>query len=364
MYSRPGRAGRPLPATNAMNFLEQLWAIARNTAVECVRQPVTLAVLVAGTLLIVLSVPFSGFTLMDDQRMFVDLGLSTVFVCGTLLASFLATSALSREIEVRTALTVVSKPVGRPVFVWGKFLGVAGALTACTAFLSLVFMLVEMHGTMPTVSTPYHFPVLTLGILAVGAAFGGAIWANFFYGWNFPASVLFLGVPLLAVAYLVCLVFDKDWTAIMPGAQFSGSLWTAIGLMWLGLCVLASIAVASSTRFGQVVTLGVTFGCFLLGLMSDWLLARPLRELTATIGRMAEDGGAPGWADAAHAKWAALQAAFALVPNFQVFWLSDAVQQGKDIPLSYVAPAAAYGAMVISAAMLVATALFQRREVG
>ncbi|MFM9168945.1 MAG: ABC transporter permease, partial [Phycisphaerales bacterium] len=88
-----------------MDFLTQLWAIARNTALECLRQPVVLAVMVAGTLLVVMSIPFSGFTLMDDQRMFIDLGLSTVFVCGTLLAAFLATSALSREIEVRTALT-------------------------------------------------------------------------------------------------------------------------------------------------------------------------------------------------------------------------------------------------------------------
>jgi ABC-type transport system involved in multi-copper enzyme maturation permease subunit len=347
-----------------MTFLEQLWAIARNTSVECIRQPVTLAVLVAGTLLIVLSVPFSGFTLMDDQRMFVDLGLSTVFVCGTLLSAFLATSALSREIEVRTALTVVSKPVGRPVFVWGKFLGVAAALTACTAFLGLVFMLVDMHGTMPTVSTPYHFPVLTFGILAVAAAFAGAIWANYFYGWNFPASVLLLGVPLLAVAYVVCLVFDKDWTAIMPGSQFRGQLWIALTMMWLGLCVLASIAVASSTRFGQVVTLGVTFGSFVLGLMSDWLFARPMRQLSESFERMAAEGSATSWADAAHAKWAALQAAYALVPNFQVFWLSDAVQQGKPIPASYVLPSAAYGAAVIAAAMLLATALFQRREVG
>jgi hypothetical protein len=347
-----------------MDFLEQLWAIARNTAVECVRQPITLAVLVAGTLLVVLSVPFSGFTLMDDQRMFIDLGLSTVFVCGTLLAAFLATSALSREIEVRTALTVVSKPVGRPVFVWGKFLGVAAALTACTAFLSLAFMLVEMHGTMPTVSTPYHFPVLTFGIGALAATAGAAIWCNYFYGWNFPSTVLLFGVPLLGVAYLLCLLFAKDWAPEHPSVQFRGQLWVAIMMMWLGLCVLASIAVATSTRFGQVVTLGVTFGSFLLGLMSDWLLARPLREIGASLERMAADGTSTGWADAAHAKWAALQAAYALVPNFQVFWLSDAVQQKKDIPLAYVLPSTAYGIAVIVAAMCLATALFQRREVG
>jgi ABC-type transport system involved in multi-copper enzyme maturation permease subunit len=347
-----------------MDFIPQLWAIARNTAVECVRQPVTLAVLVAGTILIVMSIPFSGFTLMDDQRMFVDLGLSTVFVCGTVLAAFLATSALSREIEVRTALTVVSKPVSRPVFVWGKFLGVAAALTACTAFLACAFMLADMHGTMPTVSTPYHFPVLTLGIGAAVAAVAAAAWCNYFYGWSFPAAVLGFGAPLLAVAYLVCTVFGKDWTPVPPWTQFRGQLWIAIGLMWLGLCVLASIAVATSTRFGQVVTLGVTFGCFLLGLMSDWLLARPIRDLSSALERMAADGDAGSMFDASHAKLMALRAAYAAVPNFQVFWLSDAVQQKRDIPLAFVAPSAAYGVLVIVAAMGIAVAMFQRREVG
>ena len=347
-----------------MNFLEQLWAIARNTAVECVRQPVALAVLVAGTLLIVLSVPFSGFTLMDDQRMFVDLALSTVFVCGTLLAAFLATNALSREIDNRTALTVVSKPVGRPVFVWGKYLGVAAALTACTAFLALVLMLVEMHGTMPTAATPYHFPVIAIGVSAMLATLACGIWTNYFYGWSFPASVLGFGVPLLALAYLACLLFDKDWTPLAPSAQFEGGIWTALLMLWLGLCVLASIAVAASTRFGQVVTLGITFGSFLAGLMSDWLIARPLRDLTSMMERMAKDGTAGAVGDGTGAKRALLEVAYAVVPNFQAFWLSDAVQQKRDIPLSYVAPSAAYGLALIVAALCVAVAMFQRREVG
>jgi hypothetical protein len=92
-------------------------------------------------------------------------------------------------------------------------------------------MLVEMHGTMPTVATPYHFPVLTLGILALVATAGSAIWANYFYGWSFPASVLGFGVPLLGVAYLVCLLFGKDWTPVSPAEQFEGQLWIAIAII-------------------------------------------------------------------------------------------------------------------------------------
>lgn len=295
-----------------MTLLEQLWAIARNTFLECVRQPVVLTILVAGTLLVILSVPFSGFTLMDDQRMFVDIALSTIFVCGTVLAAFLSTSALSREIDNRTVLTVISKPVSRPIFVWGKYLGVAGALTATTLYLTFVFLLVEMHGTMPTVATPYHAPVLTIGILSLLAAVGAAVWCNYYYSWSFPASVLVFGVPLLGLAYFLCLLF----------------------------------------------------GIFVLGLMSDWLFGRKVRQLEEMFGRLASDNVAGSALDWNHAQWAAAKAAYMLVPNFQVFWLSEAVQQKHDVPVAYVGMGAAYGAMMIVAALCVATLLFQRREVG
>ena len=73
-----------------------------------------LVVLAAAVLLIVMSNPLSAFTMEDDQRMLVDMGMATVFLGGALLSAFIATSVLTREVENRTALTVISKPVGRP----------------------------------------------------------------------------------------------------------------------------------------------------------------------------------------------------------------------------------------------------------
>lgn len=357
-----------------MTTFEQLTAIARNTFTECIRQPVVLVVLVAGVLLLVMSIPFSGFTLMDDQRMFVDLALSNIFMCGAILAAFLATNALRREIDNKTVLTVVSKPVPRPVFAWGKWLGVAAALTAVTLLLAFVFMLVEMHGTMPTVATPYHFPVLTFGLTAALATAGAAVWANYFYGWAVSSSTLIFGVPIMGVAYLISLLFTKNWSTSVPVsatdtipaivAQFEGNLWVALLVLWIGLLVLTGAAVAASTRFGQVVTLGITIGLFILGLMSDWLFARPIAGLQKMFSEMTAAGTPVGMLDWANLKYGLLKVGYAVVPNFQIFWLSDAVQQGKTIPAGYVATSAAYGLVMIVATMSVAVILFQRREVG
>jgi hypothetical protein len=98
--------------------------------------------------------------------------------------------------------------------------------------------------------------------------------------------------------------------------------------------------------------------------MSDWLFARRLRDLGAMLERLAAEGTPGSALDANHAQWAAFKVAYAVMPNFQVFWLSDAVQQKRAIPLDYLLPSTLYGAAVIVAAMCVATAMFQRREVG
>ena len=119
-----------------MGTFEQLLAITRNTFFESIRQPVLLVVLVISTILVVLSNPFSAYTLQDDNKMFIDIGLSTIFMGGAILSAFIASNVLSREIDNRTVLTVVSKPVSRPIFVLGKFFGVAGAQILALIFLA------------------------------------------------------------------------------------------------------------------------------------------------------------------------------------------------------------------------------------
>ena len=59
-----------------------------------------------------------------------------------------------------------------------------------------------------------------------------------------------------------------------------------------------------------------------------------------------------------------LSIARAIVPNFQVLWLSDALTQGHRIPPSYIGMVTIYGFLYIAVALSLAVILFQRREVG
>ena len=345
-----------------MGTFEQLLAITRNTFFESIRQPVLLVVLVISTILVVLSNPFSAYTLQDDNKMFIDIGLSTIFMGGAILSAFIASNVLSREIDNRTVLTVVSKPVSRPIFVLGKFFGVAGAQLLALIFLALVFMMVEIHGVQQTVTTPYHLPVIIFGFgsMILGAAIG--IWCNYFYGWVFSSTFVAMTTPLLGLSYLLCLFLNHDFTPQSAAATFQSSLWIAVLVLGLGELVLSAIAVTASTRMGQVLTLVTTIGAFLIGLLSDWLFGRRIARISEIFETLGQTTTAPF--DGLHIEFWFLKVLYAVVPNFQVFWLADAITQESSIPTDYLAWTIPYGFLLILIALSLAVVLFQRREVG
>ncbi len=343
-----------------MPFLEQFLAIARNTFLESIRQPIVLVVAAAATLMIVMCNPFSAWTMRDDQRMFIDLGLATVFLATAVLAAFISTNVLAREIENRTVLTVVSKPVSRPVFIVGKYAGVSLAMLLALVALGLVYMLVEMHGTLQTARDPLHMPVILFGGGALVAAVLAGAWMNYFYGRSFASWTMSLSVPFLGLAYLLALFFDAEWNSVPLSRQFEGEMWKALLLMGLATLVLNAVAIAASTRLGQVLTLTVVVGVFFLGLLSDWMLGSRLAE-AAREGAVMNESLLAADGPIAHAFFSVCRAA---LPNFQVFWLSDALTQKKSIPFEYIAYAVPYSLALVAALLALATILFQRREVG
>jgi ABC-2 type transport system permease protein len=263
-------------------MFQQTFAIIRNTFFESIRQPIMLVMLVIATLLIILANLLSGYTMSDDQKMFVDMGMATVFICGAVLAAFIATNVLGREIENRTVLTVVSKPVSRPLFVLGKYLGVAGALALATLFMCLVFLLVEQHSVLQTVREPVHLPVIVFGLGAAAIGLAVGIWCNYFYNKVFASTAVCVTTPLLVLAYVLSLMFGADFTPKPIADSIEPQLWLALFSLLVAVMVLTSVALAASTRLGQVLTLCITVAIFLAGLLSDWFIGRRLAAIDQT----------------------------------------------------------------------------------
>ena len=98
--------------------------IALATAKEAIRQPAffVMAFFAGGLLLVTIFVSY--FTFGEDIKMYKDTGLTTISFFCLLLALLTASSTVAEEIEGKTAITLLSKPINRRQFIIGKFLGI------------------------------------------------------------------------------------------------------------------------------------------------------------------------------------------------------------------------------------------------
>ena len=258
----------------------QLISIARNTFVESIRQPVFFILILASGVgqvaNLLLSAYSMGYTeeteVHGDDKLLLDMGLATVMVCGTLLAAFVSTSVLSREIENKTALTVISKPVGRPLFIVGKYLGVTGSILAAMSIMLVFFLLMIRHEVMSTARDQVDQPVLLFGMLSVLIPTALAIWGNYFYNWVFTSAAVYMMIPATLLAYVAVLGIDKDWHFQAISENLKPQIMLASLCVVMSVMVLSAIAIEASTRLGQVMTIVVCAGALLLGLLSNHLL--------------------------------------------------------------------------------------------
>lgn len=321
-------------------MIQQLLTIGRNTFIESIRQPIFAVLLLVATFLLILNPAISAYTLDDDNKQLVDMGLSTLFISGLLLAAFTATGILSQEVENKTVLTVISKPISRPVFVLGKYLGTSFAIAIAYWALSLIFLLTVRHKVLQIASQEFDSPVLTFGIIAGVLALLLATLGNYFYHWVFTSSFV-LGFAIFeTLAWIMVLLINKDWAFQPPTTDLDRQLLLGLLLIFQGLLLLTAVAIALSTRLGQIMTLVACTGIFLWGLVNDYLLGR-----------------------IAHRSHLA-DLAYRIVPNLQLYWPADALTQGHDFSGGYIALVTSYTALMITAVLAVAIALFQTREVG
>ncbi len=116
-------------------------AIALTTAREAMNQPLFYLALGLGSVGLVafIYVPYNTFG--EDIKMLKDSGLIWIMVWAILVAVWAASVSVSEEVEGRTALTVLSKPVKRRQFILGKFLGVLGPVVVLFIVLGTLFLL-------------------------------------------------------------------------------------------------------------------------------------------------------------------------------------------------------------------------------
>jgi ABC-type transport system involved in multi-copper enzyme maturation permease subunit len=98
-----------------------------------------MVILLLSLVFIMLSIWIPYNTLGEDIKMYKDSGLTLIRVVGIFAAIWAASKSVSEEIEGRTALTVLSKPVGRRQFILGKISGISLSMALLFIVLGVWF---------------------------------------------------------------------------------------------------------------------------------------------------------------------------------------------------------------------------------
>lgn len=305
---------------------------------ELIRQPIFLLLMTGSVLFeIFLAVPYY-FAFGDEMKLVKTSALAVMLLTGLFGAVLSASASLAREIRSGTALAVLSKPVGRAQFLLAKYAGLAAALT----LLAYVNLISVMTASWMAFDAYGKTNVAALSIFggAITLAYALAGFSNYFLRRPFVSDAVFAVVVMATVAAVFIFQFVVQMQSLGERAVVDWRLVPAGLLILFAFWIFAAVAVACSTRLDMIATLAVCSAVFLVGLMSDYFFGLP----------------------AAHGSWWA-SALYSAVPNWQLFWLADALETGKStFHWAYVGKAFGYVIFYAGAALAVAVALFDDRE--
>lgn len=261
--------------------------IARNAFKESIRQPVFYIMLLLAAFIQLLNTWIVGFTMgarnvpgevSGDNKMLLDVSMGGVFLLGIVLAAFIATAAISREIENKTVLTVVSKPIGRTSVIIGKFLGISASMIVAILIMVAYLLFGIRHGILSTAADDPNWPVILFSVGSIFASVLIGALGNYMYGWSFGQTAALVLLPMLWIGYGAVLFIDEDWTLMDPSENFKPQIMIACACLSVALLVMTSIATAISTRLGQVLTIAICTGLFVIGLLSNYWFGRGIYQ--------------------------------------------------------------------------------------
>jgi Cu-processing system permease protein len=119
----------------------RIWSIAANGFREVIRDRILYFIGFFALLMVIALRLLPEISLGTHQKIFLDLGLSAISVLGVIIAIFVGTGLIDKEIEKRTVLVLIPKPISRAEFIIGKHLGLSAVLCVTIAILMVVYVL-------------------------------------------------------------------------------------------------------------------------------------------------------------------------------------------------------------------------------
>lgn len=307
------------------------------------RQPVSLLITVTALVLMGLSPLLLLHNFGESGKIVRDGAMALHMLMGFMLAGYSAASVMDREMRSGTASAVLSKPVDRIMFFLAKYAGVlvtviffsmcAGAGTllaekACEKF----YQSSRIVGYATDSVTGIMLLFCPFAACAAGAL------VNLFWKRPFVSSAFAALGVLIAVSFAASCFIDETGhiQKFFPLHDFR-LVKTGL-LIFMSLAVVAALALLFSVRLRTVQVMSMLCLLFVLGCVSYYF-----------FGSRADGSILSG-------------VVYGILPDWQHFWMSDALSEGGVVSWSYILNAGLYTLLYSSAMLAGGVALFLDSE--
>ena len=179
-------------------MVKVLGTLAGNTIRELIRSKLLYNLLFFAVLLIGASIFVAQLTIGAWNRIILDMGLAAMESVGVLIAVLIGVGLVAGEVERRTILPTLAKPVGRGVFVTGRYLGLASMLTVNVLLMSGALGMALNFAGYSMTPTAISAALLILVELLLVASF-----AVFFATFTTPILATAFSLSLFLIGHLV-----------------------------------------------------------------------------------------------------------------------------------------------------------------
>lgn len=171
--------------------------IAKNTYREIIRDRILYGLVVFAVLLIGLSIVLGQLSYAEQTRITINFGFAAIHLSAAILSIFVGSTLVGRELEKKTILTLLARPITRAQFLIGKSVGLISVIAVVTLILAMVLALILY--SLETYVNPQFFVGL------YGVLLEAAILLSFtiFFG-SFSS-------PMLAVSFSIGVFLIGHW---------------------------------------------------------------------------------------------------------------------------------------------------------
>ncbi|HEY8429085.1 MAG TPA: ABC transporter permease subunit [Sandaracinaceae bacterium] len=307
--------------------MPRVWAIAINTFREAVRDKVLHGVLGFACAVLLFTLALAELSLHQQRRVVHDVGLASISLFSVVIAIFLGSSLLYKEIERKTLYVILPKPIRRYEFLLGKYFGIAVTAVVFIAIMGAIQLWVTAIQAGAAAWMLAALPLGALGALAL------AMWKAS----DRTAVLLPWALATLAGASAVCATVDVEL-----GAMLAALLLTVGEVL-----VLGAVALFFSSFSTPFLTGVLSFGVWLVGRSADEMADMRSNAIGESIKAL-------------------LRVLARIVPNFHLFVPGRHVLTG-EVEVegglgAYLATTMAYALVYATILLVLAALVFRRRD--